>query len=80
MSNDIRITKAVNGFTLRYTDKDIEAKNRQSEGRYRDPQREAVFTKKDEMLEWLGENLDELTRAEPDKFSEAFDTATEGSD
>lgn len=78
--NSVRISRAVNGFTASYDDPKVAKTNDGDGGKYMDPHREVVFTKKDELVAWLTDNLDTVMAQEADEYGDAFSSATEGKD
>jgi hypothetical protein len=84
MGDNVRIEKMANGYTIRMTDPKIVKANeardfsKKNAPRYRDPEREFVFTDIDKVLAWLKLNLDKALPE--DDFSSSFDACCAAGD
>lgn len=71
--DELKIKAAGNGFTVEMRDPEIEKQNMKSEGGYRSPYVEFVFTDKQELLTFLGKAMDKLSKG--DEYDTAFSRA-----
>lgn len=81
----VRIERVENGYSVSMRDPKIVAANAKAEvkrsGQWRDPNRTYVFTEKEDMTEFLMENLDKALPTDTDKsFETAFKVLTESED
>lgn len=63
MPNMFRVEVADNGFVIRYDDPEVMQKNRDSDDKWEDPERTAVFKTVDEMKEGLNSVVETVTKA-----------------
>lgn len=73
MTDEIRVKAAGNGYTVEMRDPDIEKENAKENTPYRTPYVEFVFTKKEELFEFLDKAMDKLTKG--DEYDTAFSRA-----
>jgi hypothetical protein len=73
--NMIRIERAQNGFVVSMDDPEIMAKNRKTDGPYRDPEVQFVFDDEAEVIAFLTKNLNKIIPPEDDEYSSSFDAA-----
>jgi hypothetical protein len=77
MGCSVKIERAANGFEVCLRDPEIVKANAKADlskgGKWRDPEREYVFTTIDEVLKFLGKHLDKALPA--DDYDTAFDKA-----
>lgn len=66
-----RIEKAANGFEVEMYDPAIAKENAKSKGRWRDPMVPHVFTKIEDLLKFIQENLADA--GPDDEYSSSFD-------
>ena len=78
MDDEMRIGRAVNGFTLRMRDPKIVEKNQKDKGPWHDPNVTMVFEDASKLVAFLEKNLD--TALPKNTFSTAFDDALEAED
>ena len=78
MDDEMRIERAVNGFTLRMRDPKIVEKNQKDKGPWRDPNVTMVFEDAPKLVAFLEKNLD--TTLPKNSYSTAFASAVEAGD
>lgn len=79
MDAEMRIERAVNGFTLRMRDPKIAEKNHKDKGPWRDPNVTMVFENAANLVKFIEKNI-ETALPKQDTFATAFDTAVENDD
>jgi len=72
----VRIKRAENGFEVCMIDPEVRKKNMESDGRYEDPEKRYVFKTRDEVMEFLQENMDKLMPDMDDGMGKEFDKLT----
>jgi hypothetical protein len=80
MDTNINIRMAANGVILRYSDPEIEAKNREGDSKYEDSDVELVFKDAKEAMPEVQRVLQMLMgedRADEAEFNSAFEEATD---
>ena len=77
--NSIRIERAQNGYVVCMDDPAIVAKNRKSDGPYRDPMQNFVFDDAAGVITFLTKNLDKIA-PDKDDYASSFDTAVKESE
>jgi hypothetical protein len=68
----VSIRRLNNGFVIEATDPAIEKKNRASKGVYKNPRVEYAMKDFKDVLKWLKDNADVLSKPAEDEYATAF--------